>query len=398
MKNFTDKNLKIIINQKLKNINPFLDNSLLTNLAFILYKISRYSKYYYHTIFHKNKNGSAQPTFKKDIPLLPEKNHNYLNDEYVELSIIVPAYNVEKYIDQCISSISSQNLTFTYEIIIVEDCSTDDTKNILEKIKLKYDNLKIIYHQKNGGLSEARNTALNNIKGRFITFVDSDDLLCNNILNQAMNLIKKNSNIDVAGFKFHTFTTNDDIHNITNSPDKTQSSIITGLNNIYKVTDGYACGKIYHRKIFDNIRFPRGLCWEDGIILKIVMRRCTVYADLGIVGYLYRKNPNSITHSIKEKNLGYDHFYMINFCINEMKRLNLNIDTIFYKKIVEEATVFLNSRTFYLPDNDLLFMFEKLIPILTNDSTEKIILTSRQNLMIKAMKNKNISAWRAISF
>lgn len=73
MKNFTDKNLKKIINQKLKNINPFFDNFLLTNLAFILYKTSRYSKYYYHTIFHKNKNGSAQPAFKKDIPLLPKK-------------------------------------------------------------------------------------------------------------------------------------------------------------------------------------------------------------------------------------------------------------------------------------------------------------------------------------
>lgn len=99
---------------------------------------------------------------------------NLPTNEHVDLSIIMPAYNVEKYIKEAIDSVLNQKTKYNYELIIVNDGATDNTKKIIQSIES--DKIKYI-EQKNQGLSGARNTGINNAVGKYITFMDSDDLL-----------------------------------------------------------------------------------------------------------------------------------------------------------------------------------------------------------------------------
>ena len=110
-------------------------------------------------------------------------------------SIIVPAYQVEKYIDECIQSILPQ-ITEEMEIIIVNDGSTDATGNIAIGYADKYEDIKVIY-QENQGLSAARNTGITNANGEYCVFVDSDDFLCEDALINLKKCIKNNNNPDV---------------------------------------------------------------------------------------------------------------------------------------------------------------------------------------------------------
>lgn len=105
---------------------------------------------------------------------------NLPTNEHVDLSIIMPAYNVEKYIKEAIDSVLNQKTKYNYELIIVNDGATDNTKKIIQSIES--DKIKYI-EQKNQGLSGARNTGINNAVGKYITFMDSDDLLEDGSIN-----------------------------------------------------------------------------------------------------------------------------------------------------------------------------------------------------------------------
>ena len=121
--------------------------------------------------------------------------------EKFELSIIIPCYNVEKYIDECINSVLEQDVN-SYEILLINDGSTDNTLNILESYR-KNSKIKVI-NQQNGGLSKARNIGLLNAKGEYILFLDSDDFIEKKSLNKILEFIKKNS-LDILAFNFFIY-------------------------------------------------------------------------------------------------------------------------------------------------------------------------------------------------
>ena len=117
------------------------------------------------------------------------------------LSILVPAYNVENYIEECIDSLL--DLDTNYEIIIINDGSTDNTKQILQKYK-KYNYIKII-NQKNMGIAHTRNNLLKNATGKYIFFIDSDDYINKEKFNE---LLKKVNNQDLILFNYNIFNNN----------------------------------------------------------------------------------------------------------------------------------------------------------------------------------------------
>lgn len=117
------------------------------------------------------------------------------------LSIIVPVYNVEKYLDRCIDSLVNQNIE-DYEIIIINDGSTDNTKNISLEYANKYSFIKLI-NQNNKGLSVARNTGILNALGKYLMFIDSDDFIEKNCLSQLVECMEKdNLDVGIADFKY----------------------------------------------------------------------------------------------------------------------------------------------------------------------------------------------------
>lgn len=112
-------------------------------------------------------------------------------DTAVFLSIIIPVYNVEKYLRECLDSCLEQNVTSEeYEIICVDDGSPDNCGKILDEYALQYSNIRVI-HKENGGLSSARNAGLDVAIGKYVWFVDSDDFIGRNILADLFDILKK---------------------------------------------------------------------------------------------------------------------------------------------------------------------------------------------------------------
>ena len=143
--------------------------------------------------------------YEEDVQSLyqpkPYLHKNYFNkpiDNSIDLSIIIPIYNCEKYLSKCIDSILDNKTKYNYEIICVNDGSTDKSLSIIEA----YNNDKIkIFNKSNGGAAAARNTGLDNASGKYVAFIDSDDYVSNNFIDKLLDIAYNNkSDIVKCGF------------------------------------------------------------------------------------------------------------------------------------------------------------------------------------------------------
>lgn len=209
------------------------------------------------------------------------------------VSIIVPIFNVENYLAKCIMSIRNQTYK-NLEIILVNDGSTDNSLDICKKYA-RLDNRIKLFNQKNGGLSKARNTGINNAHGDFYFFVDSDDYIHPMLIEELLKLINYNVNISLAICNYSS-------KKINNLPGKME---IWDQNQFWKNYYGehyiscvVAWGKLYSKKLFDSgIRFDEGKLHEDEYILHKVVDQCELIAFTDKPLYFYSIRENSITHS-----------------------------------------------------------------------------------------------------
>ncbi len=206
------------------------------------------------------------------------------------ISVIVPVYNVEKYVKKCVDSILNQDYE-NYEIIIVDDGSTDNSYNILtENYK---DNDKVsIYQKENGGLSSARNFGLEKSKGEYVCFVDSDDIIAPFYLSHLCKMLE-DENADIAIGKYQTFTNEisfnleKEINIFTCSNNEAQMLL---LENDY-VNFVIACNKLYKKSLFDIVTFAEGKINEDEAIMYKLFyySKKIVYSNQVIYGYYMRQ-------------------------------------------------------------------------------------------------------------
>lgn len=181
------------------------------------------------------------------------------------ISIIVPVYNVEKYLDRCITSLVEQTYK-NIEIILVNDGSTDGSLEILKRWKNK-DSRIIIIDKKNGGLSDARNAGMNIANGDFYCFVDSDDYINRNMIEYLYNLCVKN-NVKMAGCDYTDFTDSVVVKDAFNEKNAiVEKTSFTEYIKKYigneKVKMVTAWGKLYARELFEDVCYPVGRIHED---------------------------------------------------------------------------------------------------------------------------------------
>lgn len=220
------------------------------------------------------------------------------------LSIIVPSYNVEKYIGKCIKSLLTQE-EIKYEIIIVNDGSTDSTLRIAKEFNKEYDNV-VLINQENKGLGGARNTGIKNARGKYITFVDSDDYLVDN----AYGIMFKN--IECQDFDILIYNFKNVYENYSNTPfynKDIKKEFLEGIDIIKEFYENkissYAWDKVYDIKLFkdNSIYFPENKLYEDLRTSYEVIRNVKRAIKLDFPCYLYLQRTNSISKSIKRKNL-----------------------------------------------------------------------------------------------
>ncbi|WP_296870337.1 glycosyltransferase [uncultured Methanobrevibacter sp.] len=222
----------------------------------------------------------------------------------VKVSVIVPVYNVEKYLEECLESIIDQSLR-DIEIVCVNDGSTDGSLSILEEYAKLDDRIKII-SQENQGLAAARNTGLDNISGDYVYFIDSDDFLELNALEELYNVSVEKS-LDFVLFKLINF---DDETNEFYTISGYEMPAISDLvgDNVFNHNDlgelnfkmaVSATSKLYNREFINKIgaRFPEGLIFEDNVFFWNVLFNAERIYFLQEHFYNRRRHANSITGS-----------------------------------------------------------------------------------------------------
>ena len=237
------------------------------------------------------------------------------------ISIIVPVYNVEDYIEECLDSILNQTYK-NLEILLVDDGSTDNSGKICDKYVKKDNRFKVI-HQKNSGLSESRNNAIKVSSGKYLSFVDSDDIIhprMIEILHQ--ELIKNKSDISICKFQnFYTkFIIKEKKYEVKLL---TQEEFLKELMKDKEISD-HACNKLYKKTLFKEIKFPIGKKYEDiGTTYKIALTaKKFVYLNMELYGY--RTRENSIVNNLKKETL-LDYLEMINTRYNDLIKIKPNM-------------------------------------------------------------------------
>lgn len=236
----------------------------------------------------------------------------------IKLSIIVPVYNVEKYLIKCLDSLVNQTFE-DVEIILVEDCSTDGSKKICEDYCNRNKKIKLIKHDRNCGLSEARNSGLKVAKGEYITFVDSDDWVDIDMYEIMMNsIIATGADMAICGFK-EIFNKNTKISKVSERDIVVTSEEALKMYFRAQITAN-SWNKIYKKVIFDdnNIMFQVGKFAEDQYPTFLSIFYSKSICLVSDTKYYYnRRNESLTTSNLSNKN--YDVFEHLNLMKEFMK-------------------------------------------------------------------------------
>ena len=209
------------------------------------------------------------------------------------ISVIVPVYNVEPYLGKCLNSIVNQTYR-DIEIILVNDGSTDGSRRICEDYRSRDDRVNL-FNTENHGLSAARNLGIDHAHGEWLMFVDSDDWVepefCAHPCHAAVD-----NNADLVIFEFTYVGSGTSKINENNGP----KGIITAEDAI-DYGHSAVWNKLYHRTLFDSVRYPEGRLFEDTAVTHRVVYRANRILMLDEHLYNYRKREDSITGRIDEK-------------------------------------------------------------------------------------------------
>lgn len=222
-----------------------------------------------------------------------------------KISVIIPCYNVEQYVEKCIDSVLNQSYR-NLEIILVDDASSDNTGNILDKYSESDNRVKVVHHDVNKGLSEARNTGIRYATAKYLSFVDGDDRIYKKTYAYLWKLLVS-TGADCSVGRMRVVYLNAEKNKaeyITRVPDELVSSTEAMRKEL--INGGGVNNRIYKRELFDDILFPVGKTNEDEEVILKVYSRCKKVIMGGRMTYEYRKRENSITTSqFSAKNLDF---------------------------------------------------------------------------------------------
>ena len=243
------------------------------------------------------------------------------------ISVIIPVYNVEDYLHYAIESLGKQTYK-NFEIILVNDGSTDDSGKLCDDYSEKYSNVRV-FHKENGGLSDARNFGVQKAKGEFITFLDPDDYLEAYSL-ELLASVQKQHNCDIVSTRVKAT----ELYNVYSNHSLTEEDIknvIVMDRDVFleeafydKVATVSACGKLYRKSILE-IPFPKGRIYEDLYIISEHVEKANKIVHTPIQIYNYYKRQGSIVNS-KFTSKQYDFFDAIAYNRQVIREKFNNVD------------------------------------------------------------------------
>ena len=216
-----------------------------------------------------------------------------------QISVIVPVYKAEKYLEACVESILNQTFS-DFELILVEDGSPDRSGEICDALAQKDTRIRVI-HKENGGAATARNAGLDTAGGEYIAFVDGDDVVDPQYLEYLLHLLRTN-NADVAMCHYDFFTEEESLSQNFLSAEETHVTMMYGPELLASFHQHYRrvslislCMKLYKKEIFDGLRIPEGQTAEDSLVLPLILERAQRIAKCSLKLYHWRETPGSVT-------------------------------------------------------------------------------------------------------
>ena len=217
------------------------------------------------------------------------------------ISVIVPVYKVEKYLEKCIESIIKQTYT-NLQIILVDDGSPDNCGKICDEYAKKDLRIEVI-HKANGGLSDARNVGISKAKGRYIGFVDSDDYIKEDMYEILLNLIKKyDADVSICNL-YDVIDGNECIRNKENGIREYSRLDIFKEVLLDKNIQSYAWNKLYEKELFDEIKYPIGKKYEDIGTTFYLFEKCNKIVVTSEPEYYYLKRADSLVNNVTESTI-----------------------------------------------------------------------------------------------
>ena len=298
------------------------------------------------------------------------------------LTVIVPVYNVGKYIRRCVDSFISQDMFHDVEILLIDDGSKDESGKICDEYSAKYENIHT-YHKPNGGLSDARNYGIERANGRYISFIDSDDLVADGFFKDISDFIAKYGS-DIINFNF-AFEKTEGEYNITGDKEVTERTREELIEDVmmYNIGNQVTCN-VFRKDVFKDVRFPVGRAYEDIFTFYRVILNSEKFIRVNYTYYVYNiVNDGSITKTPSVK-------YMRDM----YEAVNTQCEAL--DKYLKDKGLHSESMDCYKLDRYIYIYLKLTRDIGVNDETKDFIKTVENDISklkhCNLLKNKNYSA------
>ena len=245
-----------------------------------------------------------------------------MKDKLSLVSVVIPVYNTEKYLEKCVNSVLDQTYK-NIEVILVDDGSKDKSGKICDSFAKIYENISV-YHTENKGQSYARNYGIKKSRGEYISFIDSDDYIAKDMIERLANGCEKNGTEMGCTNKVRVSSRGEEYKEKINEKKKivkpNEALFLLLLN------DPSPCNKLYKKELFKDISFPVGVVYEDTLTVPRLIDACEkIYFDNGY-GYYYLQNEGSTIHSKftkKKLNAFYASKWLYNFILGKYPDLRI---------------------------------------------------------------------------
>ncbi len=250
---------------------------------------------------------------------------NTVADELIDLQIIVPSYNAEKYLQECLESALSQETKYSYKVVVVDDGSTDNTKAIIKKYA--HDKRIVPIFQDNLGSSGARNSGLKEIFARYIMFLDSDDILTKHAVESLLDVAYE-VDADIVEGSAYLLKDNDCI--VYDKYKKRNDNYLGRLK-------GQPWGKVYKSYIFDRLCFPDGFWHQDSINALFIYPQVHKVSVIPEFVYIYRRNSEGITATASKHNKAIDTYWITELLVQSYVEIGGIVDKEYMETLIRQA-------------------------------------------------------------
>ncbi len=305
--------------------------------------------------------------------VLPEENHR--QPVFLDLSIIIPLYNSAAYLLKLAKMLSAQKTNYSFEVIMINDGSKDNTESILHELAAKHGFI-VPITQENGGISKARNTGIKIARGKFISFIDHDDEITENFVQRLLETALS-SNADLVKCWYGQ---------------KYDSEVVaTGMST------GFVWAGVYSRNIFEFVRFPEGYWYEDMINNFVLRPQANHIMEINDVLYYKNSTRNNASKKIW-KSANYkciEHIYLVRSLISCYRKLGLTDKRYLFERVLRECSSLAVNRTADLDEET-----RKLVFLACNDLVSDVLdeqdgsgLTKKDKVFYEAIVGKDYSKW-----